>query len=77
MRIPYDSNQVIQDIFYIGTLRYGAMVLNNNLHILLTGTDLTPELVNLAAKLQEENDMGSKALAAYRRKNILHRQRIH
>lgn len=36
------------------------MVLNNNLHILLTGTDLTPELVNLAAKLQEENDMGAK-----------------
>ena len=34
--------------------------LNNNLHILLTGTDLTPELVNLAAKLQEENDMGAK-----------------
>lgn len=34
--------------------------MNNNLHILLTGTDLTPELVNLAAKLQEENDMGAK-----------------
>ena len=60
LRIPYDSNQVIQDIFTSGLYDMAPWFLNNNLHILLTGTDLTPELVNLAAKLQEENDMGAK-----------------
>ena len=60
MRIPYDSNQVILDIFTSGLYDMAPWFLNNNLHILLTGTDLTPELVNLAAKLQEENDMGAK-----------------
>lgn len=60
LRIPYDINQVIQDIFESGLYDMAPWFLNNNLHIFLTGTDLTPELVNLAAKLQKENEPEEK-----------------
>ena len=58
--IPYDINQVIQDIFSSGLYDMAPWFLNNNLHILLTGTDLTPDLVHLAAKLQKENAADAK-----------------
>lgn len=60
LRIPYDINQVIQDIFSSGLYDMAPWFLNNNLHILLTGTDLTPDLVHLAAKLQKENAADAK-----------------
>ena len=60
LRIPYDINQVIQDIFSSGLYDMAPWFLNNNLHILLTGTDLTPNLVHLAAKLQKENAADAK-----------------
>lgn len=60
LRIPYDINQVIQDIFSSGLYDMAPWFLNNNLHILLTGTDLTPDLVQLAAKLQKENAADAK-----------------
>ena len=60
LRIPYDINQVIQDIFSSGLYDMAPWFLNNNLHILLTGTDLTPDLVHLAEKLQKENAADAK-----------------
>lgn len=76
LRIPYDSNQVIQDIFTSGLYDMAPWFLNNNLHILLTGTDLTRNLLiwqrNCRKKMIWEQSAGRIS-----KKNILHRQRIH
>ena len=76
---PIRYNQVMQDIFYIGDLYDMApWFLNNNLHILLTGTDLTPELVNLAAKLGKKMIWGAKRWPHIEEKYFCaNRQRIH
>lgn len=53
LRIPFDTEAVIRRIFASGLYDMAPWFLNNNIHILVTGIDKTPDLVKLAGNLQE------------------------
>ena len=53
IRIPYDTEPVIRYMFESGLYDYAPWFINNNLHILRTGIDLTVELVETARNLKE------------------------
>lgn len=52
LKVPYDVQQVVKDIFATGLFDRAKWFLNANIHILLTGTDLCAQLVQLAAELK-------------------------
>lgn len=54
IRIPYDSRKVIQDMFTSGVYDRATWFINNNIHILVTGIDKTPDIVEGARTCQEE-----------------------
>lgn len=54
LNIPYDNEQVVQDIRTSGLLDKAPWFVNSNIQILLTGTDYSSQLVELAKKLAEE-----------------------
>lgn len=54
LKIPYDNKRVVQDIRTSGLLGKASWFVNSNIQILLTGTDLSSQLVELADKLARE-----------------------
>lgn len=64
LNIPFDMPGVVRDIFDSGLYDYAPWFLNNNIHILTTGIDLTPDLVGHAKRFQEEAT-GEPALWPY------------
>ena len=54
VRVPYDTKQVVNDIYESGLFDRAPWFLSANIHIYLTGIDRCAELVALATKLQEE-----------------------
>lgn len=54
LKIPYDNEQVVQDIRKSGLLDKAPWFVNSNIQILLTGTDYSSQLVKLADKLAKE-----------------------
>ncbi|MBR6380886.1 MAG: metallophosphoesterase [Lachnospiraceae bacterium] len=60
LNLPYDVDAVIDAMYEKGLMETGQWFICNNIHILRTGEDYTPELIETAMKLQEE-DTGEKA----------------
>lgn len=54
LKIPYDNKRVVQDIRISGLLSKAPWFVNSNIQILLTGTDYSSQLVELANKLARE-----------------------
>ena len=54
LKIPYDNKQVVQDIKTSGLLSKAPWFVNSTIQILLTGTDYSSQLVELANKLARE-----------------------
>ena len=54
LKIPYDNKQVVQDMRVSGLLSKAPWFVNSNIQILLTGTDYSSQLVELASKLARE-----------------------
>lgn len=54
LKIPYDNKKVVQDIRKSGLLSKAPWFVNSNIQILLTGTDYSSQLVELANKLARE-----------------------
>ena len=54
LKIPYDNKRVVQDIRIRGLLSKAPWFVNSNIQILLTGTDYSSQLVELANKLAKE-----------------------
>ncbi len=54
LKLPYDSEKVVEDIFRMGLYDEGHWFINSNIQILLTGIDHAAELVELAGKLSHE-----------------------
>ncbi|MCQ2538917.1 MAG: metallophosphatase family protein [Acetatifactor sp.] len=54
LNLPYDRDGVVEMIFESGLADCAPWFINNNLHILYTGIDLTPDIVNHAKRFQEE-----------------------
>lgn len=54
LKIPYDNEQVVQDIKRSGLLDKAPWFVNSNIQILLTGIDTSLPLVELAHKLARE-----------------------
>lgn len=54
LKIPYDSEKVIQDIYDSGLYDMAHWFINSNIQILKTGIDNSAKLVALADKLQTE-----------------------
>ncbi len=55
LNLPYDVDHVIDEIYEKGLMEMGQWFICNNIHILRSGEDYTPELVETAARLQEED----------------------
>lgn len=64
LNIPFDCDTVLRDIFASGLFDAAHWFINNNIHILLTGIDLTPDIVNNAKRLQTEAT-GKEAIWPY------------
>ncbi len=54
LKIPYDNGQVVRDIRKSGLLDKAPWFVNSNIQILLTGTDHSSQLAELAGKLAKE-----------------------
>ncbi len=54
LKIPYDNKQVVQDMRISGLLSKAPWFVNSNIQILLTGTDYSSQMVELASKLVRE-----------------------
>ena len=54
MNLPYDVGHVIDAIYEKGLMEKGQWFVANNVYILKTGIDYTPELVTAAKALQEQ-----------------------
>lgn len=54
LNLPYDAEYVIDAIYKRGLMEKGKWFISNNIYILKTGRDFTPELVNTARDLQEK-----------------------
>lgn len=52
LKVPYDVDSVISKIFSEGLFNYAPWFLSANLHILRTGIDKCPELINHASNLE-------------------------
>lgn len=60
LKIPYDNKKVVEDIITGGLLYSAPWFINSNIQTLLTGTDNSPRLCELALKLAIEADKSSK-----------------
>lgn len=65
LKIPYDNEQVVRDIRESGLLDKAPWFVNSNIHILLTGTNYSSQLVSLADKLAKEAGEQSSADEKY------------
>ncbi len=54
LNLPYDVGYVVDAIYEKGLMDKGQWFISNNIHILKTGLDFTPELVTTARFLQEQ-----------------------
>ena len=54
LKVPYDNHQVVHDICVGGLLEKAPWFINSNILTLLTGVDVSAELVRLARSLAEE-----------------------
>ncbi|WP_051207564.1 metallophosphoesterase family protein [Butyrivibrio sp. AE3006] len=54
LNLPYDVDYVIDALYEKGLMEKGKWFVVNNEHILKTGKDVTPELINKAMILQEK-----------------------
>jgi len=54
LKIPYDNQLVVKDIFTSGLHAMAPWFINSNIQILLTGEDHSAEMVAMANKLQAE-----------------------
>ena len=54
LKLPYDHKQVVEDIQKTGLLEKAGWFMNSNIKTLLTGVDVSSQLVELAAKLSQE-----------------------
>ena len=54
LNIPFDVGYVIEACYDKDLMEKGKWFINNNVHILKTGADVTPQLVNTAMELQHE-----------------------
>lgn len=50
IRVPYDQNKVVEDMFETGLYDYAPWYINANIHIFLTGIDKCAELVALSGE---------------------------
>ena len=64
LKLPYDNEAVIEDMFSSGLYDYGHWFINANIHILKTGIDKAPELISLSTKLAKE-DLGEEIIWPY------------
>lgn len=55
LKIPYDNEAVVRDIFTSGLHVMAPWFINSNIQILLTGEDHSAEMVALASRLQAED----------------------
>ena len=56
LSVPYDNQRVVQDMVSSGLLEKAPWFINSNIHIFLTGEDLSATLVKLAGELAKEED---------------------
>lgn len=54
LKVPYDNHRVVRDMISSGLLEKAPCFINSNIQILLTGTDNSAKMVELANKLSEE-----------------------
>ncbi|MBR3033529.1 MAG: metallophosphoesterase [Clostridiales bacterium] len=54
LNLPYDVGYVVDAIYDKGLMEKGLWFISNNIYILKTGIDYTPELVTAARSLQEQ-----------------------
>lgn len=54
LKVPYDNHKVVKDMITTGLLDKAPWFINSNIQILLTGTDNSAAMVELASKLSEE-----------------------
>ncbi len=54
LNLPYDVDYVVDALYEKGLMEKGQWFISNNVFTLITGNDLTPELINKAMELQEE-----------------------
>ena len=54
LKVPFDNHKVAEDMIASGLLDKAPWFINSNIQILLTGTDNSAALVELANKLSEE-----------------------
>ncbi|MBP5555135.1 MAG: metallophosphoesterase [Lachnospiraceae bacterium] len=53
LKVPYDNHKVVKDMISAGLLDKAPWFINSNIQILLTGTDNSAAMVELATKLSE------------------------
>lgn len=53
IRVPYDVGETVSDLFRSGLFDMAPWFMNNNIHTLLFGIDVTPEFVKLANAYEE------------------------